>query len=538
MDRRNLRGAAWWLVAFGVMALSGCGDEQPVRPRGGTAVVVYAGAPASANPLVSTDTYSEELNRFLLYLPLFGLGPALELEPRLAESWRMEGDTAIVIRLRRGIQWSDGTPTSAHDVTFTLDRAADPATGSPHAPLLEHIGTPAVLDSFTVRLPLRPSREPLMPLALLPILPRHVLDTVPAKRLRTADFNRAPVTNGPFQVLARQTDRWSLRGNDSFPASLGGPPHLDRLVWRAIPESDAQLAELQAGEAHLVSGVRADAFARVGALEEIRAVERPTLSYTAIAWNARRPPLDDARVRRALTMAIDRGQIVRALRGGYGAVADGPVPPGHWAYDGSADPLPYDPAAARRLLDAAGLKDRDGDGKREQADGGAFRIRLLLPAGSDFNRDLAQVVQSDLAEVGIELSLRPQEFTTLVETITGPARNYDAVLIGLDADPRLDLRGLYHSEERDSPFQLAGYADPAMDSILDRIERTTDRDEGGALFGRAQEILRRDQPWTYLYFASNLILLRDELRGVEADLRGLMHSAPEWWLDAGEDASR
>jgi peptide/nickel transport system substrate-binding protein len=203
------------------------------------------------------------------------------------------------------------------------------------------------------------------------------------------------------------------------------------------------------------------------------------------------------------------------------------VPNTHWAYSGSVVPLPHDTTGARALLAESGYSDRDGDGVVENEAGEALRLTLLLPAGSDFNRDLAQVLQSDLADVGVRLELRPLEFGTLVQVITGAEREFDAVLLGLTADPRLDLRSLFHSESMDNPFQLAGYANPVVDSLLDAIETA----EGGRavdLWAEVQEVLAQDQPWTFLHGGTELIVARDRLQGITPRL---LASAGDWWVE-------
>jgi peptide/nickel transport system substrate-binding protein len=503
------------------LAVSSCDGGRAV-PIGGTAVVVYPGAPRVANPLVAADAYSLEVARSLLFLSLLEHGPDLALRPRLAESWDADGDTAAVFRLRRDVRWTDGAPTTAYDVAFTVERALDPATGYPNRGQLEHVRDVVAVDSFTVRARFHPVRGAIDPIALLPVLPRHVLDTVPANGMQHAHFNMRPVTNGPFAVgEVRARDRWAFVANEAFPESLGGRPRLDRVVWRAVPESAAQIAELRAGDADVVVGVRHDAFERLGSAEGIRAMERPTLSYAAIAWNGRRPPLDDPRVRRALTLAMNRAGMVQALRGGHGQLAAGPVPPDHWAHSDRLEPLPYDPEAANAELAAA-------------LGGRPLRFTLLIPAGSDFNRDLAQVIQADLARVGVTADLRALEFATLVQIITGPARDFDAVLLALDADARLDLRSLFHSGAMDGPFQVAGYSNPALDSVLDAIDAETAREPAGELWDRAQALVAADQPWTFLYFVTDLILVRSRLEGVEADLRGVLHSAHRWWISEAD----
>ncbi|NIP77982.1 MAG: hypothetical protein GWM90_01780, partial [Gemmatimonadetes bacterium] len=222
----------------------------------------------------------------------------------------------------------------------------------------------------------------------------------------------------------------------------------------------------------------------------IRGIEKPSFRYSFIGWNGRRPPLDDPRVRRALTLAIDRDEILRAFRGGHGRSAIGPVPPGHWAFAERVRPLPNDPQRARRLLEEAGLRGATGETRRDPA-GRALSFQLLVPAGNDQSRDLAQRIQADLAAVGAEIRIRPVDFGALVQIITGPERDFDAVLLALDADPRLDLRALFHSDALDGPFQVAGYRDAGVDSLLDAIETTPDRAAARTAWVELQRVLNR-----------------------------------------------
>jgi len=427
------------------------------------------------------------------------------------------------------VRWHDGRPTTANDVAFTFRRLKDPATAFPNASYFEHWTDVVVEDSFTVRFTMEPHADPLAGWALFPIMPAHLLDTVPPEAMRRTSFNKSPVGNGPFRFVSqRPNDRWVFAADTGFPEELGGRPHLDRLVWRVIPERQAQITELLAGEADLVLNPPAERFDSLAARPELRGLVRPTRKYVFIGWNGRVSPFADAQVRRAMTHAIDRGGMLAALRQGRGTVAVGPIDPDHWAFHEGLTPLAYDPARALDLLAGAGYRDRDDDGVVERPDGSPFRFHLLIPAGSDFSRNVAEVVQSDLAGVGVEARLRVLEWGTLVADISSPQRRFDAVVMGWEGDLRPNLRDLFHSEALAGPFQLASYADDEVDRLLDRVAREADREAARPLWHRIQEILQRDQPWTFLYYYPDLALVRDRLRGVEMDVRGVLVNARDW----------
>jgi peptide/nickel transport system substrate-binding protein len=518
-------------LTIAVAALAACGADHD--PRRGGAVVIGAGSDLDfANPLVSVDAWTHEILRHALFVPLVRYGPDLEYEPGLAESWEMLGDTAVVFRLRRDVAWHDGVPTTAHDVLFTFDRARDPATGFPNTGYFAHWTSGAVLDSFTVAFRLEPHAEPLAGWPFLPVVPRHVLDTVPPERLRQASFNRAPVGNGPFRFVSqRANDRWVFEANPDFPEGLGGAPLLDRLIWRVIPDNTAQITEIRVGAVDLVLQPRPDQVEALAERDGLRAVVKPSRQFAFIAWNGRRAPLGDARVRRALAMAIDRDRILDGLRRGYGATAVGPIMPFHWSYDPDMQPLPFDRDAALALLAEAGIRDRDGDGRLRLPDGTPFRLELKGFAGSDFYRDVAEAVRADLASLGVDVTTRLLEASTLFADVTAPERRFDAALLGWSGDIRLDLHDTFHSAASAGPYQFAGYSNAEVDALMERAGVESDRAVAGPLWQDVQRLLTDEQPWTVLYYQTDAFLARDRLRGVEMDIRGALLTLGEWWIE-------
>jgi len=531
------------LLASAALAATGCGERRgspgaidaAAEPEyGGTLVIASSTDLDAANGLVSTEVLTQEIIRYALFLPLIGYDERLEYEPVLARSWEMIGDTAVVFRLRDDVRWHDGTPTTAYDVAFTFERAKDPATGFANAGYFERWTAVEVVDSFTVRFRIEPHPDPLAGWPFVAIMPRHLLDSIPPERMRQAEFNRKPVGNGPFRFVSqRANDRWVFEANPDFPEALGGRPYLDRVVWRVIPENSAQATELLTGGVDLILGPRAIHLAELDAAPGVRAIVKPSRKYQLIAWNGQRAPFDDARVRRALTLAIDRQEMLTVLRGGYGTLASGPITPAHWAHDSTVSPLPYDPAAARELLEAAGFRDRDGDGILEDAAGRDFSFALTIPAGNEYNRSVAEMVQADLAEVGIRMTVRPLDFAALVAAVTSPARDFDAVVMAWEHDFRLDLADLFHSRALDGPYQWGSYANPELDRLLDEASATADREAARRLWARVQEILRDDQPWTFLYYTPDLFAIRDRVHGVRMDVRGAFTTLPRWWVAAG-----
>lgn len=475
------------------------------------------------------EVYTQELLQNALFLPLLRFDAELGYEPRLARSWEMVGDTGVVFHLRDDVRWHDGVKTSAHDVAFTYERVRDPATAYANARDFQYWRGVAVLDSFTVRFSFAPHLDPLAAWPPLAIMPRHLLDSIPAARLRQAAFNHDPVGNGPFRFSStRANDRWVFTANPDFPRELGGRPYLDRIVWLVIPESSARSTELLTGRADLVIGVPAREMLHLDATEGVRTLVRPSRKYQALIWNGRRPALRDPRVRRALAQAINRPEILQVMRGGYGELATGPIFPAHWAFDSTLAPLPYDPESARALLAEAGYRDRQGNGRLEDPVGRPLDLELLIPTGNEYNRNIAAMVQSQLAAVGVRLRPRLLDFATLAAVITAPERDFDAVFLSWESGFKLDLGDLFHSAALGGPFQFASYRNAEVDRLLDQATRA-DRANARPLWHRVQAILHEEQPWTIFFYTPDLFAHRAELQGVTMDIRGALTGIAGWW---------
>jgi peptide/nickel transport system substrate-binding protein len=530
---------AAWMGILGMLGLAGagCGDGGARPDRGGTVIVAGPIDLQQLNGLVAAERYNQELSRFALFLPLVEYDADLAFAPRLAEAWELHGDTGLTVRLRRDVHWHDGTQTTAADVVFTFTRAMDPAGAFPNAAYFQHWRGVEPLDSFTVRFRFAPHADPLAGLPFTPVMPAHLLDSIAPERMRQAAFNRAPVGNGPFRFVEyRAGDRLVLAANPDFPVALGGPPNIERLIWRVIPEPAAQLIALQTGEVDLILSPRSEQVRDLDADPRLRAVIRPARQYAFVGWNGRRPPLDDPRVRQALTLAIDRQRIVQALRAGYGELAVGPIGSYHWGYDRALRPLPFSRDSARALLRAAGFHDRSGSGTLENDGGRTLAIELLIPP-DPMNRDLAELIRADLAAVGVRMTTRPTDGATLVGTITGTARDFDAVLIAWESDFRLNLRDIFHSDAAETgAFQLAGYRNPEVDALIDQAALEPDRERALPMLHRLQQILREEQPWSFLYYYPDAYLASERVRDLEMDIRGAFVNVQRWWIPAAEQA--
>jgi peptide/nickel transport system substrate-binding protein len=530
---------ALWLV------LTACAERPAAEAarRGGTAVIGGYVDIRTMNPFATITDLNKALERYALYAPLVMLDERLEPQPWLAQAWDTTAAGAdsldLTFRLRRDVRWQDGRATTAHDVAFTFRHARDPRSAYVDAAALALFAPePEIIDSFTIRFRLRRHPDFLEAFFLLPPVPAHVFGDTPPEQLARHASGTQPVANGPFRFVRRTAQDWVFEANPDFPESLGGPPYLERIVFRTIPEQTSLITEILVGRIDLAVSVRPPQVPQLEDADSIGVVTFPVPNWVFIALNTRLPLFDSRAERRALAMAIDRRALVDGIMGGLNVTGRSAVTPVHWAYDSTAA-VPFAPDSARLLLAGAGWIDRDGDGVRDNAAGQPFRFRLKVWQGAGNYRELAEAVQAQLAAVGIDARPEIVEFNTFLAQVQGQpradgsrTRDFDAA-IGNWTDNllRKDDSQLLHSRNRTSPRQWTGFNSPVLDELLDSLAVTMDRERARSFWRRYQHALVDESPLIVLFYAQGINAVHSRLAGIPShDPRGPLGSIRWWWL--------
>lgn len=489
-------------------------------PPGGTLVVLADREPDELNPLTFSSNPAYQVTQ-LVFRSLARRDTTLsDYVPHLARSWEMDSDSTLLIRLRDDVRWHDGVPVTAADLLFTLERQRDERTASPRRnDVLPVVGAEAI-DSFSVRLRLsRPGPYTVNALLEVVPVPRHLLDTVPPERMRFAPFGRRPVGNGYFRFAGWEAgQRLTLEANPDTPE---GRPALDRLVLRFVPDMNAAMTELLANQGDLLK-IPADQRARVEAAANVELYSAPRVRPAWIAWNTERAPVDDVRVRRAVLMGIDRAALAEALFGGAGEAALSPLPPALREHSPGVRPLPYDPAAAGRLLDEAGWR-ASGPGGLRQKDGRPLRLEVDYIATDQTRADVLVAMQAMLRRIGVELVPRAYESTTWVERLRG--RQFQGSLWGWGWGPGVvgpNAEMVFHSRSiPPAGPNFAGYRNPRVDARIDSVLVEFDDARRQRLWAEIEQLLIDDAVYAPLY-------LDPELFGVSARVRATTFHGIEW----------
>lgn len=475
-------------------------------------MVALESPPSHLDPRLGTDQSATRAFDLLLN-GLVTKDTRGNLLPDLARSWEiLDGGRRYRFHLRPGVRFHDGRTLDADDVVWTFGSLLDGTVLSPKRAALAPLERVVAVDGETVDFLLaEPFGSFLVELtSSLGIVPRGMTPEA---------MNARPVGTGPFRLMERTPDRLVLA---AFASHFRGRPHLDRVILRVVPDATVRALELLKGSVQLVvNDLAPDLLPRFRRHPAYRVVEDPGANYAYLGLNLRDPALADVRVRRALALAIDRQRLVGTLWRGLGTVTDTLLPEGLWAHHDALPPLPHDPAAARRLLDAAGYPDPDGPGPRP-------RLELTYKTSTSETALLqAQVIQQMAAEVGIALEIRSYEFATFYADVQRGRFQIFSLVRTAVIDPNI-YRFILHSANTPPRGQNRGfYANPAFDRAIDRAARLTDPAARRPLYLEAQEILARDLPYISLFTKRNVAVMPAELEGYRnylgGDLLSLRH---------------
>ncbi len=511
-------------------------DRQGAAPRrGGTLVVATQTDIGGVNELVSgTSAFSQDIIE-RMFLDLFEEQPDFtehppSFEPRLAESYEWSDDRlALTVRLRGGVTWSDGVPVTSEDVRWSWQAQTDPGVAWAYAQSKEAITDVEVLDELTVRFHFeRAYATQMSDVNEGVVLPKHAWSALPFAQWPESEdwFRQHLIVNGPFKLASwRPQEEIVLERNETyFEADL---PRLDKVVFRVVPERALQVTQLLRQELDFIPRVDAADASRVDASDSVTLLPYWHRQYTYLGWNTRHDLFSDAAVRRALTLAIDRGAMVETLYQGFSRIGVSPIIQSVWAFNDSLQPWPYDPnQAGRQLAELGWIAGEDGvllqGGRR-------FSFELGINATSRSWRDAATMIQEQLGRVGIEVQIRPMEFHALIARME--AHDYDAIIGSFGIDTSLDLKYAFHTDSIEDGYNFGSYSNPRVDQLIEEVKNQLDPLEAGPMLDEIQVILHHEQPFTFLWETRRLAAIRRGIRGADPNPVSTYYNLRDWWIE-------
>ena len=499
------------VAALAVVLAVGCQPRGRQTPDA-TIVMVIEVPMNSADPRAQVSSYDGKLSRLVTAGLTAVDTPTMEPRLELAAKIEARDDHTIDATVRDDARFSDGSPVTAADVVGTYMSVLDKdSRSSSHKMLTERLFSVEAIGDRVARFHLKAPLATFLSDIDFGIVSFH---DGPPKSDRV-------IGAGPYRLLALTADGATLERN---PFYFGDPPRLPRLEIKFVRDAAARLLMLAGGSADVIqNAVRLDLVPAVAAQPRVQLQTAHSDVLTFLMMNnayqndndakddRAGKKLSDRRVRQAIALALDRPAIIAAKLNGLAVPATGLLPPQHWAYTSDVAHWDHDPARARQLLDEAGLPDPDGDGP-------APRLHLVYKTSSDaFRVAIARVIAAQLADVGIEVEVRPFEFATFFADVKRGAYQLASMQTTDITDP--DFYFMYFhsswipSEDAKDGFNRWRYRSPLVDRLTLAGRQELDRARRKQIYDQVQRQVAEDVPIVPLWHEDNVVLSNADVRG-------------------------
>jgi peptide/nickel transport system substrate-binding protein len=476
------------IFAFVLIALA-----MPLGAQEKTLIIGVDQEAIGLDPHIVTS-FSSHRRVDLLYNKLVRHDENLKIVPDLAESWEIPDNTTYIFNLRRGVKFHNGQELTAEDVVFSLNRILDPKTTAPGRSYIASIKSIEALGPYRVKVTLS------APLAsfLEGLTSNNCAIVSKAAVEQNGNLQKVEAGTGPFMLKEWIPDNsMTLVKNPNYFEK--GLPYLDKVIFRVIPEQASLLAGVKAGTIDIAQINDGSTVLLAKRDSNLMVMQKPGINVRTFGFNVTRKPFDDVRVRQALSLAIDRNEIVAAAEFGM-AQPTGPIPVGATQWALPLNKLPYytpDIAKAKSLLAQAGFPN-------------GFSFKIVCSNSFEGGLSVAQVVQNQLKKIGVNAELEVVEWGTYIDRWT--KRDFDSMveLRGGSGEPDRFLYRTLHSTGGVNNFL---FKDAEVDKLLDKGRQLTTFAERKPVYDELQTLLAEKAPVIFLYCPFETHVMNKAIKG-------------------------
>lgn len=500
-----------------------------VPSQGGTLTEGVIGSARFINPLLTLSQPDEDLTA-LVYSGLTRALPDGNIVPDLASSYEVSSDgTTYTFTLRPNTKFHDGTPLTAADILFTIQKAQSPDIKSQRRADWEGVAASSP-DESTIVFKLPHAYAPFLENTTLGILPKYLWENVSAEEFPFNPLNTHPIGSGPYRVTGFESDatgaatRYDLVPFKDFAL---GAPYIKKIAFLFFGNEEQLVAAWNAGRIDSFAGISPSRIQELGGADaDIVRVALPRI-FGIFFNQSKNTVLTEPSVRAALDAAIDKQALVDGVLGGFGVPLEGPIPPGILGATYPAVSLPLlrmqqssstNATSTRAAENAKDILARGGWTFDDEAGGWMKKKQMLeftlaTAEGAELSAT-AQAVALMWRAAGVKVTIHVYPLSELNASIIRP-RNYEAVLFGEVVGRTLDLFAFWHSSQRNDPgLNLALYANSRADTLLAQARATTDKKAREKLYGSFAELVAKDQPAVFLYAPEFIYIVPKKLSGV------------------------
>ena len=509
MKKLNKIIALALIAVMATFTLVGCGDSKDTSAPDPNDTLIYAqgSEPRGLDPALVDDGESAKVMSNIYEGLLKYNKDSTKVEPCLAKDWTVTDDgLSYTFHLQEGVKFQDGTDFNADAVKFNIDRQLPPnvTEDMAYAPFVYgSVKDVEVVDNYTVKVNLTAPSTPF--LANLAMIMSAPMVSPKALEENENNVNQAPVGTGPYTFVRWDKDQSIvLVRNDNY---WGTKALTKNVIFKFIKDNSARVVALNNGEADIIDGIDATVVKQITDAKN-NIFQAPGMNINYLAYNTTKEVLKDPKIRRAFSQAINVPELVQSLYQGYSEVATSILPTFMEGYDESITQVQYDPTAAQKTLQDAGITS----------------VHMIAytnprPYNAATGQALAEAIQGYLAKVGVTASIDSFDWTTYKEKVRGG--DYDIAFYGWIGDNGDPDNFMYLLAHEDPTMNIALYKNPAFNNLIAEGIKTPAGDERNAIYTELEKIAAEDAPWLPISHALTLAAYRPNVEGFYYHMTGI-----------------
>ncbi len=471
--------------------------------------------PSRINPILATDSSSSEIAGHIFNGLVKYDKDSNTIIGDLAEEFFYEDNTTLVFKLKQNVTWHDGEKFTAKDVLFTYETIISPNVVSPYSANFRFVKYVQIVDDYTIVIKYKQPYFKALETWMMGVLPYHILKD--ESNLMNAKFNIDPIGTGPYKLQQLEHSKnIILVANDKY---FDGKPKIDRISFHVIGDPMTRFLMLQSTSLD-VGSVEPMQFERQLSeqfFKNFNIYEEISRSYTYLGFNLRREKFKNPKVRQALSLAINRDEIVKILFFEHAKVCTGPFLPRTKAFNPNVKAPKQDIQKAKKLLKELGY-DEDNP----------FTFEIVTSNSNAIRPYAAQIMQHQLKKAGVVVTLRVMEWQAFLNMVVFPNK-FDSVLLGWGLSPTPDPYLFWHSDnDRQGGFNLVGYKNAQIDKMIEESQSIIDREELAVIWQEMFKIITDDNPYLFLYIPNSITAASKKIKNIEPSLSGIWHNYIEW----------
>ncbi len=471
--------------------------------------------PSRLNPLLATDSSSSEIAGFLFNGLIKYDKDSSTIIGDLAENFYYESDTTLIFKLRKNVLWHDGEKFSAKDVLFTYNTLISPQVVSPYSAAFRFVESVEVVDEFTIKVKYKQPYFKALETWMMGILPEHILRD--EKNLMNSTFNTEPIGTGAYKLHQLEHSKNIILV--AFDDYFEGRAKIDRISFHVIADPMTRFLMLKslALDIGSIEPMQFERQLNPDFFDKFNIYEQISKSYTYLGFNLRRDKFKNPKVREALSLAIDRQEIVDILFFKHAKVCTGPFLPGTKAFNENVKAPEQDIEKAKKLLKDAGYDKNN-----------PFTFEIVTSNASAIRPYAAEILQHQLKKAGVVVILRVMEWQAFLNMVVFP-NEFDTVLLGWGLSPTPDPYMFWHTDnDKKGGFNLVGYNNPKMDKMIEQSQTIVDREKLSKLWQEMFKMIVDDNPYLFLYIPNSITTVNKNIKNIEPSISGIWHNYIKW----------